>query len=451
MTRSPDRNSRRTYITIVMLENNWQNNIIEKNNSFLPQTNEVGSERQEWNRTYTQEPKRSQFIDYPKHLNGITVDLAYELKTRFEQNPNIINPTKYSSVPELFNAVAQHAHRRQRLSSSTIDHRLRCARRMQQHPVFPINFSNLNYEQFSAYMQYREDIENAEHFALKNDLQAVQMFLIAYGKRTIDDKNPRRAMMEDGSWFYRLPPVCEHKDRKIPPPDVVHQLITHEYSDDPYTSNLYQTIFAHSFWIGWRVPCEICVLSTDDVDFDDRSIRITEPKKHYSTRKIYPDEVILSAKTRKSFKNYLDKWRPKVECSKSGNAFYLTPNGLPFTPRHLGHELSERGKQVFPEFKPYVSRHWNATAMLIRTKLETGAWDKHEVQTWLGHEKEMTTETYVDQAKGLFKQYPFDWIKRTLKFDVIIEVESALKSKQGRKTSVSNGKSGKSRYGLVGI
>ena len=49
------------------------------------------------------------------------------------------------------------------------------------------------------------------------------------------------------------------------------------------------------------------------------------------------------------------------------------------------------------------------------------------------------------------KKYPVYWIKHTLKFDIIIEGESALKSKQKQKTSVSTGKSGEIGYGPGGI
>ena len=426
----------------------------DKDNSLLPFKKKVGGIKQNCQKNETNESRS--IVDYLSPNTKGWEDMVkpdYELKKNFEQNPIIIDPTTFSSIPELFIAVKQHAKRWQRLSDSndsTIEHRLRCARRMMAHPVFPIDFANLTYQQFIAYMTYREDIEKAGHWALKNDIQAIQMFLTAYGKRPIDTKNTPVILGND-YWFYKLPHIVKHNDRIIPSPNEVHQIITYEYSRDPYTNTLFQTLFAHNFWIGWRVPSEICVFTLDDVDFDHGSIRITEPKKHYSTRRIEPDEAILTGKTRKSFKNYVDKWRPKVECSKSGNAFYLTPTGRPFTPRHLGHELSERGKQVFPAFQPYVSRHWNATAMLIRAKLESGFYDKHDVQKWLGHEKEETTDIYVDQAKSLFKKYPFDWIKRTLKFDEIAEGDSALKSKQRRKTSVSTGKSGEGRYGLVGI
>ena len=89
--------------------------------------------------------------------------------------------------------------------------------------------------------------------------------------------------------------------------------------------------------------------------------------------------------------------------------------------------------------------------MLIRTKLETGRFEEHTLRKWLGHDKITTTYTYIDDTEVYYKKAPYDWIRRTLKFDEIIERESALKSKQRRKTSVSTGKSGEDNNGPVGI
>ena len=378
-------------------------------------------------------------IPQPPKANGEGMeDLSCKIEQILGQNPIRIDPTKYTSIPELFNAVELHARRWQRLSKGTIDHRLRCARRMMTHPIFPIDFSKLSYEQFIAYMQYREDVEKAGCYALENDLRAIHTFLVAFG---ID---PR-------TWLYKLPIRTRNKGRDIPSPDIVHKIINFNYSEDEYTNALIQRLHAHNFWIGWRVPSEVCALTIDDVDFENGILTITEQKKHSSRRMIYPDNAILTGKTRKSFKNYLDYWRPKVECYKSRNAFYLTATGLPFTQRYLGHFLSETGKQVYPKFQPYVSRHWFACAKLVRTKIETGNFDVHQVKTDMGHDKITTTETYICQAIDLYRKYPFDWIKRTLKFDKIDEGESTLKSKQRQKTPVSTGKSGEGINGLSGI
>ena len=77
--------------------------------------------------------------------------------------------------------MVDHARRWQRLENSTIEHRMRYARRMSKHPIFPIDFFDLNYDQFIAYMQCREDYGKAGHFALKHDLQTIHTFLHAYG------------------------------------------------------------------------------------------------------------------------------------------------------------------------------------------------------------------------------------------------------------------------------
>ena len=367
--------------------------------------------------------------------------LAYELKKTFDRNnPIVIDPTRYESLPELFNAVADHAKRWQRLSTgnlSTIEHRMRCARRMTKHLVFPIDFLHLDYGQFIAYMQYREDHEHAQHFALKNDLQAIQMFLHAYG---IDSR----------TWFYRLPIRQQHKERILPLPDIVYAIINHKYHEDKYTNALYQYLHAHNFWIGWRVPSEPCLIKVSDIDVDTGSLIITERKKHYSKRQIFPENVIMKGQTRKSFKNWIDHWRPKVENQYSDDYLYLQPSGKPFTSAYLGKQLRETGQQVYEHYTPYISRHWCAVARLIQTKIQTGHYDCYVVKNWLGHDKISTTEGYIQHAENYYRIGPYDWIKHTLKFDKI-EGESAFKSKQGLKTSVSSGNPPRDEDGLVGI
>jgi len=314
-----------------------------------------------------------------------------------------VHPEEYDDLYDLLEAVKEHAKRWQRLSDSTIEHRLRSARRMSRHPIFPINFFDLNYQQFIAYMRYREEVEKASPDALKNDLKTIKMFLKAYG---IDDR----------SWFYRLPSAPRTTKRIIPLPDTVYRLINGKYSTDPYENALYQYLMAHSFWIGWRVPSEIIRMTVDDVDFDNCCLYITETKKHNSIRQVYPDEVIMYGKTRKSFKNWIDHWRTKVENQHSGDALYLQPSGKPFTKDVLRQKLSEKGKTIWKFYQPYVSRHWNAIAMLIRTKLETGKFDVYTVRNWLGHEEISTTMEYIRYAEQFYRIAKYDWIKATLQF-----------------------------------
>ena len=383
------------------------NNNIDYNYNLTDINKLVGGNKEKWKQIIKNLSQKQLERIYPILDGEVMGELAYELRKNFEHiNPIVVDPEKFNSLPELFNAVVDHARRWQRLSQSTIDHRIRCARRISKHQVFPINFFDLNYEQFIAYMRYREDIEKAKHFALKNDLQAIQMFLVSYGK------NPRE-------WFYRLPIQEKHKERILPLSKIVHKIITFDYSDDPYENALYQYLHAHNFWIGWRVPSEPFSITIDNVDFNTGSIVIIERKKHNSTRQIFPEETIMTGKTRKSFKNWL-KWRNKVVTSKSGNALYLQPSGKPFTIRHLGHKISETGKMIYPTFRSYDSRHWCAVARLIQSKIQTGSFDPYSVQKWLGHDKIDTTEGYILHAENYYRRAPYDWFKATLKFYELI-------------------------------
>ena len=411
--------------------NNKSDSYITNSNTML-----VGGKDQVWKNNI--ENVSQNHVEQLEPHRGVEdmVNLAYELKKNFECNPIKVNPQTYESTPELFNAVSNHAKRWQRLEQSTIDHRMRYARRMTKHPVFPINFSNLDYNQFIAYIQYREDYEHAGHFALKHDLQTFQTFLHAYG-------------IEPRKWYYKLPSKPKHNERILPLPDIVHAIITHKYSEDPYENALFQYLHAHNFWIGWRVPSEPCLMTVDDIDFDTNSLIITEQKKHHSTRQIFPELAIMTGRTRKSFKNWL-RWRDKVETSKSGNALYLQPSGKPFTVRYLGHRLSETGKKVFPNFRPYDARHWCAVARLIQTKVKSGHYDCYTVKNWLGHEKIATTEGYIQHAENYYKRASFDWISHTLKFNRNNDVEedSVEKSKLWLKTYVSTGNSPREENGL---
>ena len=123
----------------------------------------------------------------------------------------------------------------------------------------------------------------------------------------------------------------------------------------------------------------------------------------------------MISKVHKSFKNWLDHWRPKVENQYSGDALYLWPSGKPVTVRVLGQKLSKHGKEIWSYFQPYDMRHWCAVARLIKTKVETGRFDTYMVKNWLGHERINTTENYIRYAEQYYRQLPEDWIALALK------------------------------------
>lgn len=332
-----------------------------------------------------------------------TVKQDHELENIDRCNfPIYLNPQTTS-----FNEVGIHAYLRQRLQKTTIEKHLRYARFMETHMI-PVDFRNPSFKNFLAHMDYREQIEKATANALIHEWKAIQMFLKAYGLK----------FGSGTEWDYNPPSIQRPRKRILPLPDVVNHFFTYEFSKDPYEKALYQYMFFHSFMIGWRVPSEIITMKTTDVKFDAPipHIVITEPKKRNNTRTLFDiEKAILTSRVHKSFKNWMDHWRPKVANQYSGDSLYLWPSGKPVSIRTLGHELSKQGKKISIEYRPYDSRHWCAVARLIKSKVETGNFDVFLVQKWLGHEQITTTNTYISQAISYYNAKPADWIALALK------------------------------------
>ena len=105
----------------------------------------------------------------------------------------------------------------------------------------------------------------------------------------------------------------------------------------------------------------------------------------------------------------------KVENQHSGDALYLQPDGYPLQIQRFRMFMTRKVRPIFPEYQPYVSRHWCAIAKLINTKLETKRFDIYDVRDWLGHTKIETTMAYVRDAKQYMQHAPYDWFKYIMK------------------------------------
>jgi len=332
-----------------------------------------------------------------KTLNGSI--MKEDLRSVINKSNRLNWPEKLDPATSTFLDVAVVAFFDQRLSYSTISKHLRYARFMQNH-IVPVDFKNLNYENFKRHMLHREIIENASPHALTHEWRSIKMFLDAYGISL---------------WPYKPPSKPKHKKRNLPMPNTVRDFFYYKYSKNPFENALYQYIYQLGFLVGWRAPSEICEMKTTDIDLDSGTVIITETKKHKSERTIIPEPFILTSKSHKSFYNWLNVWRPKAANELSGNALFIQPNGRPFTPNFLRMKLSRYGKQIWPSFSPYDMRHWCAIARLIETKIDTGNYDKFFVQSWLGHENEKTTKTYLGHAVQYYKRHSKSWIKEVLR------------------------------------
>lgn len=166
--------------------------------------------------------------------------------------------------------------------------------------------------------------------------------------------------------------------------------------------------------IGWRVPSEPAIMKLSNIDFENDTIIITEPKKHHRTRIIIPEEFILTSKRYKSFKNWVDYWRPKVVNQYSGEYLYLRPDGKPFTDYCLRMRLSRAVKPVWDGYYPYISRHWCAVARLLEWNLQV-----IRVRDFLGHVKIQTTMDYLKTANMYYANNEKNWLKRALRIQQI--------------------------------
>lgn len=362
-------------------------------------------------------------------------ELEYVIKNTTRLNiPIRLNPKTATLLD-----IGIWAYFEKRLSISTIEKRLRYLRFMMNH-VVPIDIQNPTYENFRNHMVYREVVENAGPNALIHEWKAYKMVLEAFGIPAFP---------------YKPPYAPKHRRMELPYPNTVRQFFSYRYGKkDSYENALYQYLFYHSFLVGWRTPSEIIELTVDDIHFEsgDRGyLTITETKKHKRKRTIIPENHILSSRSHKSFRNWLDIWRPKVENQHSGNALYLQPDGKPFTVRHLGHKLSVHGKKIWPHFRPYDLRHWCAVARLIETKITGGKYDIWFVKNWLGHEDLKTTEGYIHFADLYYRQYPYSWLKHALRPSYRGGKHEPLQSKGwGRNQRFSASLPEISPYGLSG-
>ena len=421
--------------------------IIYKTNDLSPAPKDAGGGCQERGDDNCIRPKERQHFsesDLRKNkipFEGRKVTKYYEeLKHKFSR---FDCPIKLDPQKATFDDVALHALLRQRLSPSTVEKRMRYARYMETHPV-PVDFRNPSLENFIKHMDYREQVEFTERegiYALQHEWKTMKTFLRAYGMPI---------------WDYKPPSVPKSNARYIPLPDTVYKMIHTDYTldtdKDDYANALVQYTLTHSFVIGWRNPSEVCAMTLDNINLDEGTIVIIEPKKHYCTRMIAPEYSILDGKNRKSFKYWIDKWRPKVENSKSGNALYLNPqDGTPIQIDQYRSFMIRRIKPLYPKFTLYATRHWCAIARLIRSKLKTGTWDTLDVRNWLGHTNVKTTVGYLRDAEQYMKLAPYDWFQRVLKFQKYknkkMEEENTLKISTRPKKRVLVRFSPRSAYG----
>lgn len=319
--------------------------------------------------------------------------------------------------------VGIHGKVRQFLSESTIEKHLRYARFMETHSC-PIDFRNLNVEDFIKHIDYRIEFENATPNALKHEKKAIMMFLKAFKQYT-----------EDWKKYVKTPPIVESEDNIfVPFPETVNKLYHAKYSDNNYENTLLQTIIFLDFNFGMRPPSEICNLDLDDVKINNDGtgyIRIWEDKKRRKPRLIYPyNKSVLSSTVFRTLKNYIDNWRPLVVNDKSGKALFLNFLGERITGSYLRKRIVPVAEIICNDksFKLYTMRHTFATYFYEYTK------DIKRTAKKLGHKKSSSIDKYIHIAESIKEQVG----KRNLFNQALRLIKDSSRGKPVKKDCLKN-------------
>lgn len=282
--------------------------------------------------------------------------------------------------------------------ASTIQSRLRQLRFMADYEAQPVAIHGSKTEivtTFAVYVAHRRTNEGVPPSTLTNDFKAIRSLGDLLG-------------IPPSQW--PTAPTPNESERDIPSPEQVYNLLHTDYLPNAkrnYKNALIKYLLALDFGYGIRFPSEAYALTVDDLDLEDHWLRITEPKKGDSTRRVAIEpEWLCCSKRHKSLLNWL-KWRTKT--NPTTDALFPKPNGERFASKHtLRNVVVKHVKDEYPWFYPYLGRHWSVNARLIE-------WDFDYVRVaqWHGHEDVNTTKNNYEQEARLHRNlYGDRWLIR---------------------------------------
>lgn len=296
---------------------------------------------------------------------------------------------------------ADHLATWDRLKDRVVAERLRHLRRLEHHPIIPVNTHGTRWDlvdSFRRFVRHREHVEHATATAIVNDYKAIRALARFRGI--------------PATVFPKPPVVVETARPELPSPEQVRQLMSTDYAANArnsYENHLVKYLLAFDFGFGPRFPSEAYALRIQDFNPQNHTIVIREPKKSMRTRRLYIEpEWLCCAKTRLSLANYATKWRPKVDVGGT-DAFFLTKTGEPFhNELAISRYLEKRVKRRYPWYHGYLGRTWNATARLIDWGHDHG-----RVANWLGHGNvEKLRKHYEIDARLNEKVHGGNWLLR---------------------------------------
>jgi len=396
-----------------------------KDSNYPNPTESVGGKKEKWK--IESKLGENLLTAQPQQLGEETVKQAYEIgkilnvdesRSYIDDSKLIVSlhvdRAKYETQEELYHAIRNWWVDTKGRSQITVTDRIRHARNMQKHAIYPVDWLKFEPEQIVNQLLYRQKYEYKElaertgnptygATQLTNLWKTVNMFAEAYG-------------IDISYWGWNPPTPPEPQIKIVPRPETVNRLMHTWYTNDRFENALIRTLLTVGFHIGLR-PEELITIKASDVKLDDGYIFIREQKKKYRERQVWIDDAVMNSRRQNSLRNWVKIWRPKVVNEKSKDFLFIQKNGSPFPSEHaLRMYLAPFVKPVWNDFCPKIMRDWSAIARLIRTKIETKKWDIRIVKYDLGHKTEKTTESYVRFAENYYRNDPYDWLRTVLKF-----------------------------------
>lgn len=385
-----------------------------------------GGKQEEW-RQFLTRVGQNYITNFPQGWEDMVIR-AYEIKNNCNVGESIrpriddskliiplhVKPENYKTHEELYVAIFDWWTKTKKRSPKTVITRIRHARSMQKHLIFPVDWLKFEPEQILNQLIHRQVYEYKEIqdktgnptyglTQLNNLWKTVNTFSEAYG-------------VDISFWGWNPPTPPQPQIKIVPRPVTVNRLMHKWYTNDRYENALIRTLLTVGFHTGMR-PEELLILKVHDIKFKEGYIIIREQKKRYRERQVWIDDPVLNSRQQNSLKNWVEIWRPKAITNESGDYLFIQKNGIPFPSEDaLRNYLAPFVKPVWNDFKPKIMRDWSAIARLIRTKIETRKWDTRVVKNDLGHNYESTTENYIRFAENYYRRDPYDWLRSVLKF-----------------------------------
>lgn len=221
--------------------------------------------------------------------------------------------------------------------------------------AFPINFLKPNVEQYIYHMTwYRENVYDdntgKNWYGLRERKNAFKLFLEVCG-------------IPKEFFSYRLPAHYELVPIEFPNPDVANKFTTYKYYNDKEIDWFLQFAHQYNFIVGPRAPSEMAIMKIGDIDWDNCTIKFSQPKLRGKKRKIMLPESFINGGARKSLKNFVEYHRYENQYSEdylftspwTGKPYWDDKNRKLAVTRSggLGKLLNQTGKMVYPLFFPY--------------------------------------------------------------------------------------------------